>query len=92
MSNKDGGGAASPSAGVMIDYGKNEHQQGAYEGMSMRDYFAAKAMQAALSACGGKEFADNLRKRCADHGDSIVDAIAEDAYTLADAMLAERAK
>lgn len=49
MSNKDGGGAAFPSAGVVIDYDKNEHQQGAYEGMSLRDYFAAKAMQGMIA-------------------------------------------
>ena len=61
-------------------------------GMTLRDYFAAKAMTAALSACSGREFADNFRERCHQHGHSITEALAMDAYRLADAMLAERAK
>jgi hypothetical protein len=38
---KNNGGGAFPSPGVIF----NGHQQGAYEGMTLRDYFAAKALQ-----------------------------------------------
>ena len=47
-------------------------------GISIRDYFAAKAMQGMIASCG------YLR--------SEVDVIAESAYDCADAMLKERAK
>lgn len=76
MSNKDGGGAAFPSAGVVIDYDKNEHQQGAYEGMSLRDYFAAKAMQGMCAAPYHPASDENMLSR--------------DAYAMADSMLAAR--
>ena len=36
---------AFPSPGIVL----NGHQQGAYSGMSLRDYFAAKAMQALIT-------------------------------------------
>lgn len=61
-------------------------------GMSLRDYFAAKAMQGALSAAAGNSFAENLRERSRDTGKDIVDVLAMDSYLVADAMLAERAK
>ena len=51
-------------------------------GMTLRDYFAAKAMQGI--------FASNTER---DHEDShIFDAVAEAAYLQADAMLAAREK
>ena len=51
-------------------------------GMTLRDYFAAKAMQGI--------FASNTEH---DHEDShIFDAVAEAAYLQADAMLAAREK
>ncbi len=50
-------------------------------GMSLRDYFAAKAMQGSMSG----EYRDN--SCCLIHKQ-----IAKDAYELADAMLAERDK
>lgn len=60
----------------------NAHQNGPstfhYEGMTLRDYFAAKAMQVELAQC--KEFPDENWR----HG------IALDAYAMADAMLAAR--
>ena len=64
---KDTGGPAFP----------HDHASDGHNGMTMRDYFAAKAMQGRLA-------------------DSDVDATwndrAADAYHMADAMLAERAK
>ena len=67
------GGSAFPSPGVVMSHG----QQGAYEGMTLRDYFAAAAMQGLLAdyQTDGKD-TDFARR----------------SYKLADAMLAEREK
>lgn len=83
----DNGGAAFPSAGVVIDYDKNEHQQGAYEGMSLRDYFAAKAIPALIDA--RRPFAGG---GAAGSGYGSPAMTAREAYAIADAMLAERSK
>lgn len=48
-------------------------------GMSMRDYFAAKAMQALFDSDAG-------------HSAAEMGMIAAESYEMADAMLAERAK
>jgi hypothetical protein len=64
---------------------ENERQTGPssyhYEGMTLRDYFAARAMQAAVSAVYQTE-GHNWKPGC----------FAKEAYELADAMLAERAE
>lgn len=52
-----------------------------FPGMNLRDYFAAKAMQGILAS----------GHACPDNAQHFAN-IAEDAYTQADAMLAERAK
>ena len=67
---KDTGGPAFPAH--HFDLAENEH------GMTLRDYFAAKAMQTM-----------NARP---DYADAPADVIALDAYALADAMLAQRDK
>ena len=55
-----------------------------YDGMTLRDYFAAKAMQGFLSN-------DNLlREACKWHKDGSETSIAVLAYDQADAMLKER--
>ena len=81
MSVKDDGGPAFP---VSLDCGSAGKQQ--FEGMTLRDYFAAKALQIMWDAydkgyCG-------LTNRDTPSNE----VIAEGAYQLADAMLAERAK
>jgi hypothetical protein len=48
------------------------------DGMSLRDYFAAKAMQAMLAAQMKRE------------GDATIPNLAKDAYRMADGMLAAR--
>lgn len=53
---------------------------GISRGMSLRDYFAAKAMQGALSGCATRGEAVSYRE------------VAELSYSVADAMLAEREK
>lgn len=58
----------------------DEDQLQRHSGISMRDYFAAKAMQGMLTANLGKE------------GWATVYGVASDAYKLADAMIAERSK
>ena len=73
MSNKDKGGPAFPNEGFN---GWGEP----FQGMTLRDYFAAKAMQGL--------FASNAEH---DHEDEhIFDAVAEAAYKQADAMLKAR--
>lgn len=68
MTNKDNGGPAFPG----------ENPLEFVTGMTLRDYFAAKAMQGMIASYG------YLR--------SEVDVMAESAYDCADAMLKERAK
>lgn len=67
----DTGGPAFPT--------ESEHQSGAsryhYEGMTLRDYFAAKALQGILSD---------------PTVDNMADCLAKIAYELADAMINER--
>ena len=72
MRTKDDGGQAFPMLGN-VGY-QTEWQIG--DGMSLRDYFAAKAMQIAHE----------------DQLDCSFAELAEQAYGLADAMLRERAK
>jgi len=64
MSNQSDGGPAFP------------YESSTRDGMSLRDYFAAKAMQGRLAVPGAVDFAYD----------------AEFAYQMADAMLAERSK
>ena len=82
MSIKDNGGPAFPMIRDMRHNPDWDHE----EGMTLRDYFAAKAMQIMWDAyhegyCG-----------LTNHDTPSNDVIAEGAYQLADAMLAERAK
>lgn len=72
MSEINTGGPAFPT----VDANRAE-DYGTY-GLTMRDYFAAKAMQAGISAGWGLE--------------SDPDVVAECAYQCADAMLKEREK
>lgn len=51
-----------------------------YPGMTLRDYFAAKAMYGVIS---GQEHRGS---------EPIIEAVAEHAYNIADAMLAERSR
>ena len=72
---KDTGGQAFPSPCRSV---ADEMVNLEYRGMSLRDYFAAKAMLAVAA--------------CADTGFDTYDLRAEFAYRQADAMLKERAK
>lgn len=77
---KNDGGAAFPSAGVAVPDGRGDMiQQGAYEGMSLRDYFAAAALQGFMAN------KDRPQNYCPFDDSAYF-------YRIADAMLAERAK
>ena len=76
MSNKDNGGPAFPVT-------PENYDQSGYcgEGMTIRDYFAAKAMQSLVAMSDGYTHRqDQIKPMCAD------------AYAWADAMIAERDK
>ncbi len=82
MQNKDDGGPAFPQA---IAVATGEAPQASYDfvdgsGMSLRDYFAAKALPAEIAAS------------VADGSPWNYDEVARDCYVAADAMLRERAK
>jgi len=79
---KNNGGPAFPSSGIICDDGI------LYEGMTLRDYFAAKAMQG-IYACPVQLY----RADGTPMPDPLTSAdIAKMAYEEADVMLAEREK
>lgn len=72
---------AFPSPGVCINTSKQEYQTGEYDGMLLRDYFAASAMSGLLS------IAKQIKT---ETGESIATSVARQSYAVADAMLAAR--
>lgn len=75
--NKYSGGPAFPIPGEVFYLGGDRFKEQAFSGMTLRDYFAAMAMQGILS----------------DHNyDHPAKKLAELAYKVADAMLEEREK
>jgi len=77
MSNTKTGGPAFPEIAYKAPAGGGSHIMTVYGGMTLRDYFAAKALQGMIAA----DY--NLAPE-------YVPSIAASAYVLADAMLAER--
>lgn len=76
--NNDNGGPAFPcEGGNKFISGKEIRRTLPSSGMDLRDYFAAKAMQGLLTSGGDFEKFSHL---------------ATDAYSIADAMLAQRTK
>ena len=59
-------------------------------GMTLRDYFAAKAMQGIVSSIDGEANYQRLRGHAAGAGLSVSEWIARDAFKQADAMLKAR--
>lgn len=57
-----------------------------HRGMTLRDYFAAKAME----GCVEKAFSDVLLARCNNDTHEVSRLIAAASYQIADAMLKER--
>ena len=74
---------AFPSPGVVLPNGR---QQGAYEGMSLRDYFAAKAMQALMGSVDWPNVKPNSDKEAK----AALESISALAFIQADTMLAAR--
>ena len=62
---------------------------GNWNGMTLRDYFAAKAMSAYCSNQLGLEIMERIALQ---EKKKVVDKIAEHSYSFADAMLKEREK
>jgi len=79
MTNKETGGPAFPFPAYTYQNGEINHGEG---GMTMRDYFAAKALQALL--------ADPEPFDLCDGDETIADTYAREAYVYADAMLKAR--
>lgn len=89
MSDKDGGSAFPhyEPAGIRdLGIGGVPLPELRYQGMSLRDYFAAEAMPSAIA----HEL--SLRQAQIAPGVFRYDEIAKAAYIMADAMIAERAK
>ncbi len=85
MSDETTGGPAFPRVAYELE--SNVHNDTLYgagfSGMSLRDYFAAKAMQGFMAD----------PEECPDEGEDVADFydnVASSAYELADAMLAAR--
>lgn len=76
MTTKNNGGPAFPAH--HFELGENEH------GITLRDYFAAKAMQAILSSMSERD------RRVADSSNDPPGYVAKAAYAVADAMLKVR--
>ena len=67
-----------PAFPVPLNEGQSWQGMAPCDGMTLRDYFAAKAMEASI-AHGGMSFAKEFQWQCA-----------ADAYAMADAMLKAR--
>lgn len=80
MVTKADGGPAFPVMDEAVEYGQ-------HYGMSLRDYFAAKAMQGLLAMEANPQFG-TVTEPYSAHGRD--DLMAKCAYNLADAMLAAR--
>lgn len=77
---KDTSGPAFP---VTLPGGESYQGHLPHDGMTLRDYFAAKAMQAGATTLSGPKLADV---------EALFPTLAEMSYQLADAMLAARVK
>lgn len=80
------GGPAFPIPGAVSHFGGEKFKDEAYAGMTLRDYFAAKAMQGFLAA----EANPRVGTESEPYSRKYADYLALEAYALADAMLAAR--
>lgn len=90
------GGAAFPSPGVVLEVGVPADQQGAYEGMSLRDYFAIHAPEPSADRVKLNLELDRGRNPYNEphkaHLRSEYEIRADLRYAYADAMLKARTK
>lgn len=96
MSEKATGGSAFPetttNAGC-TEYGQQYSNTYSYGGMTLRDYFAAKFAHAEMVTAGAlPDPARDLIAAASRANRTIEQQVAFNAYKLADAMIAERAK
>lgn len=81
-----------PAFPCETDGNANGFQSGAmlwtYPGMTLRDWFAGKVIGAIIAATSAGQHHSDMP----DDDRTLVQAMARDAYELADAMLAERSK
>lgn len=92
MSDKTGG-PAYPGERVVYEAGYVTPKRQPMPGMTLRDYFAAKAMQGMVCSIQSDNDYYRARSIAEQKGmTSISQWFAEDAYKQADAMLAERVK
>lgn len=91
---KDGGPAFPTTRMENINEGSGPpaYVEGSFPGMSLRDYFAAKAMQALLTGMLGLPGAEAVAKAATSANVSEESFVASVAYGFAEAMLIERAK
>ena len=66
------------------------HRDHDFAGMTLRDYFAAKAMQGVVSSIATEDDYRRLRGRASASGLTVSEWIARDAFKQADAMLKAR--
>lgn len=62
------------------------------EGLSLRDYFAAPALQGRLASMASSAAAEAFLNIAAKTHRGVAEVMASEAYEVADAMLAEREK
>jgi hypothetical protein len=84
---KDTSGPAFPAVVRGEPVGKNQKPLQRFEGMTLRDYFAAKAMQACIPS-RRKQF-DSENEEMEDW-ECFFEIIANESYCIADAMLEAR--
>ena len=88
--NKETGGPAFPTPRLeMNDEGVVTAFAVMADGMTLRDYFAAKAMQSILR---GYDVVNSFEDEEVDDPEGMPNLIAQDAYVMADAMLEARKK
>lgn len=78
--------------GQWMDEGTGSRVGSQEPGMTLRDYFAARAMAALLDFQVSRSICDNDPRYDPAGGGSFALAVATNAYEFADAMLAKRAK
>lgn len=91
MSARNKGGPAFPVPAVMTQGNRMLHSAEDFRGMTLRDYFAAKAMHAHLiTDTVPGEAADALLEAAERAGRDPLDHLCINAYEVADAMLRAR--
>lgn len=89
MSKRDDGGAAYPRIGHNYDGPIGEESHPPEAGMSLRDYFAGQALAGQTAS---DELAQYIGNVAGDDFGAAAQMLAETAYEMADAMIAERNK